>query len=53
MGVSGEQERSFDWRCNGQTLRWRALRLDAGKGHASGGIQQGAATEAPFGKMVL
>jgi hypothetical protein len=52
MGFSGEQERSLEWRCNGQTLRWREIRFDTGEAPRAGGMQRGRAA-GPLAKMVL
>jgi hypothetical protein len=48
MGFSGEQERSLEWRCNGQTLHWREIRFDTGEAPQAGGIQRGRASGPPW-----
>jgi hypothetical protein len=52
MGGSGELEAPPEWRCNGQTLRWREIRFDTGEAPQAGGMQRGRAA-GRLAKMVL
>ena len=51
MGVSGEQERAPDWRCNGHSVAAARLRLDAGDAALPGGCNGGL--QGPLAKWVL